>query len=450
MKQFLSILFIALLSSSVSAQKFDIDTLQYSGDENNFINIVILGDGYKQSELTQFSIDAKNMISAVMNEIPFSNYRHYFNVFLIKVPSNESGAALNPANLIDNYYGSTFWYAGIERLLVPTNSTRISNVLANNFPAYDEVLMIVNSSKYGGSGGWVATASTNSASNEIAIHELGHSFSSLADEYWAGNSYAHEAINMTQQTNITTLKWRNWYGDYEIGLYPHDESPDWYRPHQYCKMRYLGYPYCSVCLEGIVEKIHTYTSPLLSYKPAFLNINAPAFPLKFKLNLIDPVPNTLKRCWKINGLIFENNIDSILINKINLSKGSNNITVTVEDTTHLLRIDNHSAIHLSLISWTIDNTTTGIENISSSSTDIIISLSPNPLKEFLNVKFQGEKGGNLKVDLVDLQGKVLASYPLNSLENNKLIINTLSSGIYIAKFYLNNNFIASRKIIKTN
>jgi len=449
MKQFITSVASTLISLSITAQTFDVDTLHYKGNVNSLINIVILGDGYKGSELEKFKIDAQNTVSAFFNETPFSNYQDYFNIFLIKVPSNESGAALNPDSLIDNYYGSTFWFAGIERLLVPTNSTNIMNVLASNFPLYDQVFMIVNSSKYGGSGGWVATASTHSSANEIAFHELGHSFSALADEYWAGAQYASEAINMTQETNIEILKWKNWYGDFGIGLYPHAESPTWYRPHQNCKMRYLGVPYCSVCLEGTVERIHTLASPLISYFPDYSDITVPTFPLTFKLYLISPVPNTLKRTWEINGLPFGNNIDSVLLDEIDLSEGSNILTVAVEDTSDLLRIDNHSTIHLSITNWNIDKTSTGIVNITSSSNDLIINVFPNPSKEYLNVIFQGEIEGNLKVEIIDLQGKIQASYLLDPTELNSLILDILDSGIYIAKFYVNNDFITSRRIIKT-
>jgi hypothetical protein len=449
MKLFFTTLVFTLISLSITSQTFDVDTIQYKGDVNYLINIVILGDGYLESELEKFKIDAQNMSNAFINETPFSNYQNYFNVFLIKVPSNESGAALHPDSLIDNYFGSTYWFADIERLLVPTNSTNIMNVLASNFPYYDQVFMIVNSSKYGGSGGWVATTSTHSSANEIAFHELGHSFSYLADEYWAGTQYANEAINMTQETNISDLKWKNWYGDFGIGLYPHSESPTWYRPHQNCKMRYLGVPYCSVCLEGIVERIHTLASPLISYFPDYSDITIPSLPLTCKLDLINPIPNTLKRTWEINGLPFENNVDSVLINESNLLEGSNTLTVTVEDTCDLLRIDNHSTIHLSIINWNIDNTSTGVVNITSSSNDIIINLYPNPLKEYLNVKFQGVKEGTLKVEIIDLQGKIQTSELLNPTELNSLILDNLSQGIYIARFYIDNDFITSRKIMIT-
>jgi len=66
------------------------------------------------------------------------------------------------------------------------------------------------------------------------------------------------------------------------------------------------------------------------------------------------------------------------------------------------------------------------------------------------VEFHGEIKGNLKVEIVDLQGKKLVSYLLNPTELNSLNLDKLNQGIYIAKFYINNSFITSRKIIKPN
>ena len=248
---------VFFISFSVIAQKFDVDTLQKNGSIDHLINIVILGDGYTQNQLDKFVNDARNITDAFFKEIPFSNYRNYFNIFIIKVPSNVSGAADRPNNMIDNYFGSTYNYAsGIERLLYPTKTAKVMDVLAQNFPKYDQVVMIVNDTRYGGGGGWLSALSTDPSSREIFLHEFGHSFAGLADEYWAGDQYAAEKINMTRETNLQRLRWKNWYGDFNIGLYSHSESPAWYRPHQNCKMRYLGRGYCSVCMEGIIEKLN--------------------------------------------------------------------------------------------------------------------------------------------------------------------------------------------------
>ena len=74
-------------------QVFDLDTLQYNGDIHHLINLVILGDGYQEHELPQYLIDASNFAETFFSNRPYSEYQQFFNVFAIKVPSNESGAS---------------------------------------------------------------------------------------------------------------------------------------------------------------------------------------------------------------------------------------------------------------------------------------------------------------------------------------------------------------------
>ncbi len=158
MKKFtpaLLILLLLLLASQnrIYCQTFMVDTIFYQGDMDYPINLVFLGDGFLEGDLQDFRDVAEIYANELFTVDPYIKFKSFFNAFSISVPSNVQGAATDPANLIDNYFGSTFGYAGIERLLVPTNNTAITNVLANNLPEYDQVFMLVNSTTYGGSGG---------------------------------------------------------------------------------------------------------------------------------------------------------------------------------------------------------------------------------------------------------------------------------------------------------
>lgn len=446
-----------LMGINALTQQFEKDTILFSGNSDLHINLVILSDGYTNSELSKFVEDASNFKTAFFNEMPFLNYKKYFNVFLLKVPSNESGAShpgtatdelepVHPVITVDNYFGSTFDYAGIHRLLVATKTIVISNVLADNFPSYDQVLILVNSPYYGGSGGYYTAASTHSASAQIALHELGHSFSWLKDEYWAGDMFAGEGINMTQQTNPSLVKWKNWIGINLIGIYQHccgGTSALWYKPHENCKMQFLGVPFCSVCVEATVEKIHSLVTPVVSYEPQNVTIIAGTFPTKFKLSLIAPEPNTLKRYWMLNGTFFKQNVDSVLINENMLLSGTNTLKVTIEDTTQFLRVDNHAAIHISVITWSNDTVSSGVKKITGSSSEIIIDLYPNPTSAYLNVKLEGTKG-DIRFEIYDMKGqKLLSQENVRSIDLQNLI-----HGIYLIKIYIDNDLITTRKIIK--
>ena len=465
MNRIVILFFISCFSLSLSGQVFDVDTLQYSGNKDKFINLVVLGDGYVAAELPKFATDAQAFADYFFSWAPFQEYKSYFNVFCIKVPSNQSGAShpgtatdvtepVFPVSQVDNYFGSAFDSYGIHRLVVAYNTSAITNVLATNFPSYDQVIILVNSPEYGGSGGYYSVATMHSSSGELALHELGHGFAGLHDEYWAGDNYAGEGVNMTKETSISKVRWTNWINTNGVGIYQHcctTVSASWYRPHQNCKMRYLGTSYCPVCGEHIIEVIHSFVSPVIGWVPSNANIITDINNLDFKVILIKPYPNTLKTNWKLNGITYPHNSDSIKIEQVRLRPGLNALTVTVEDTTENLRVNNHASIHISVVTWTIKNEGigTGIE-ITSGSENVTLNIYPNPSDKFINIEIQQESLQELKAEIWDLNGKLQKIFPLNNNSLTTLDLSELYNGIYIIKIYGDNNLITSSKIIKSD
>jgi hypothetical protein len=443
----IALLFLVTTQNRTFGQTFQVDTILYQGDVDYPINLVMLGDGFLENELQVFRDSAEAYLNDLFTIEPYSRFKSFFNAFSISVPSNESGAAMDPSNLIDNYFGSTYGYAGIDRLLVPTNNSHLSSVLANNFPEYDQVFMLVNSIKYGGSGGWVATASLNVDSKEIALHEMGHSFAGLADEYWAGDQYAREATNMTQETNLDILRWRNWYGDNDIGLYPHAESPSWYRPHQNCIMRYLGEPFCAVCREGVIETIYSLASPFKGYEPGITTFQMNSDSIVFKLNLNHPEPNTLETTWLLNGTMIGEGVDSVSVLFSDLNAGSNSVIASVIDTSSLSRPYEDETYHQIEVEWVVSSGPLGTEDV-----EIIkryaISLYPNPAYHYVNLQLLGEGKGEAHIQLYDLKGSEVQSYILTFPGSHSLDLNGLEAGIYLVKISLDGNYLSSRRIIK--
>ena len=263
-------LVLIFFSLQSQAQLMPMEIIHYSGSPNEVTNMVIVGDGYTAAEQDKFINDAKKAISGMLGQMPWRNYSNGINVYAIKVVSNVSGAAMNPNNLIDNYFGSSFWSHNIERLLVAWRSSRVFSVLFDNTPFFDIGIIVVNDPKYGGAGGSFAVFSTHSSATEIMIHELGHSFGNLADEYWAGPQFARESHNMTQNTNPETIKWRDFLNRNGVGIYPHAESPTWHRPHQNCKMRFLGRNFCDVCSHHLEERLKFLSTPEAPARPTAL------------------------------------------------------------------------------------------------------------------------------------------------------------------------------------
>lgn len=407
------ILIAFLTGISASAQTFSVDTIFKNGSLSERINLVFLGDGYQSHELDQYVGDVNAILDEIFNQSPFKEYKNYFNAFAVKVISNQTGATHPqtspdgdclpvPILTADTYFGSTFDYANIHRLLVPTKSSALSNVLASHLPLYDQVFVVVNSPYYGGSGGFYATGSTHSNGKEVAIHEIGHSFAYLADEYWAGSQYATEKANMTQQSSPSLVKWKDWMGVAGVGIYSHAEDASWKRPHQNCKMRYLNNPFCKVCTETFVERIHTLVRPLINYFPIETTLPIPETgTLDFSLSLVKPEPNTLKITWERNDLIVARNEESVSLPVSTVEDGAV-IRATVIDTTELIRNPGHETSHLYVVEWTIGEVVTDVSVVERK---VDVSVFPNPVSSDLNITYTLDRPTMVTITVLDASGK---------------------------------------------
>jgi hypothetical protein len=362
--------FLVFGISSMECQVFPTTAIQNNGDVNKRINFVYLAEGYTSGELPSFITDVVGINTDVFTQSPFSNYANFFYAYAVQVNSSQSGAdhpgsatdvtepGAHPLLATNTYFDATFDYFNIHRLLVATNFTAIANILAANLPQFDQGFILINSPFYGGSGGQFATSSTHASASEIAIHEVGHSFANLSDEYYAGDFYARENYNMTQETNPTSVKWKDWYGENGIGIYQHccgGASASWYRPHQDCKMRFLGVPFCSVCTERIIDKIYTLVTPIDAFTPVNLTQTNTGAPLNFDLNLVYPNPNTLTIEWILNGTQKAMNTESLELNTSDLMLGSNSLVAKITDKTTLSRSFLPNSGYEFTVTWTINN-----------------------------------------------------------------------------------------------
>jgi len=371
-----------LIPLTARSQNFKIDTLQYQGTANNMVNLVILGDGYTKDQLDDYAADSKQFTNYFFSIEPFKQYSSFFNVFAIRTISEESGATHDckaddcvhgdtdlgkyprrynkftrdhavPVTHPKTIFGSSFDNGGLHRLVVPQKNDLIEEVLKTHIPNFTQVVILVNSPFYGGSGGKWATSTVNFKSNDIAVHEIGHSFAQLADEYWAGNQYAIESVNRSQTADVNTVPWKYWLGKDGVGIYSYGGkgSPsNWFRPHEYCKMQYLVAPFCPVCQEQFVASIKQKSNPFIAVKPVLNNVLTLDSVQKFSLHLAKPSPNTFKLVWSLNNEAIAQDIDSIYLDPGMLHDGTNELKVIIQDTTDLLRNPNY-VNHKDSIIW---------------------------------------------------------------------------------------------------
>ncbi|MBL7849802.1 MAG: T9SS type A sorting domain-containing protein [Cyclobacteriaceae bacterium] len=465
MKEFLLAFLVVMHTSGVVAQTsllFPVDTLIKNGTVHDRINLVFVSEGYQVEELPKFKDDALNITHKIFSQTPFKEYHNYFNVFAIMVPSAESGVnhqqlykdtnpncAQMPASVVDNFFKSRF-DQGIHHALSIGDLWLLLYVLAESFPYYDQVIVLTNTTYYGGGGsaggGTISTTTVNEASGWVALHELGHSFGGLADEYWSG--FDQESPNLTQENSVSKVRWRNWLNTNGIGIYSIPGSADgWYRPHQNCMMQVPGFDFCSVCSEAITEKIHSLISPVTNVEPpggALLNVGTEDVVLK--LTTIQPIPNTLRIVWKLNNKIIGKNTSSIAIPPEQLDDGYLKVVkVEVIDTTHLTRSVNHSTGHLYIYQWVIDGLVTSVEN---EEIKFEVIVWPNPTHGNLNVAFDLEKQTEVEIKILDVNGGPIAktvagNYPAG---RHELGYNIDKKGIFFVVVIFDGTPISSKII----
>ena len=193
-----------------------------NGDAAKRFNIVLVAEGYTNAQLGQFATDAQKFVDELFSTAPFNDLKCAINVYRIDVSSTDSGAddpaacggtGATPAT----YFDASFCNSGIRRLLL-VNNTTVLNVVNAQVPQWHSVLVVVNSSVWGGAGGSIGTTSTAPGWEKIPIHEMGHAVFGFADEYeyWAScaevghDNYAGAEPaqpNVTANADRATIKW---------------------------------------------------------------------------------------------------------------------------------------------------------------------------------------------------------------------------------------------------
>jgi hypothetical protein len=163
--------------------------LQKSGDPSGKVDLLILGDGYTKEEEPKFEKDARRLVQTLFSTPPFREHRADFNVWGLCPPAAESGIS-RPSTGVHrrNPVGSSYDTFGSERYVLTYDNHAFREIA--QFAPYEFVEILVNGKTYGG-GGIYNLYSTVAADSEWAgytfVHEFGHHFSALADEYYTSD-----------------------------------------------------------------------------------------------------------------------------------------------------------------------------------------------------------------------------------------------------------------------
>lgn len=248
------------------------ETLQQAADTNNCIHLAYLAEGYRPEEMGTFIADARTAMEALFAHEPFKSMRNRFNIVAVKSPSQDSGASEPGKGIWKNTALHSHWDTNYsERYLTTSHLKDMHNLLAGT--PYEHILVLVNSDRYGGGGilnSYILSTMHNKWSKPVVVHEFGHSFAGLADEY----AYDNEIVDMYPldvepwEKNITTKvdfhgKWEDLIGkDPKVGFYEGAgyKPKGVYRACYDCRMRTNEIPeFCPACQKALRELIDFYT-----------------------------------------------------------------------------------------------------------------------------------------------------------------------------------------------
>src|SRR5687768_161042 len=193
-------------------------TIQKTGEPEAKVDFLIMGDGYTAAEAKKFEADARRLTEVLFSTSPFKEHRKDFNVWAMSPPAAESGVSRPSTGIYrDSPLGATYDAFGSERYVLTFNNRSLREVA--EFAPYEFIEVLVNNRTYGGGGIfnlYSTVASDNAFANYVFVHEFGHHFAALADEYYTSSvAYAPATDriepwepNVTALLDVSNLKWR--------------------------------------------------------------------------------------------------------------------------------------------------------------------------------------------------------------------------------------------------
>ena len=231
------------------------------------IDLAIVAEGYTEQERPKFYADCQRAVGALFAHEPFTSLKNRFNVVAVAPASEASGPSVPRKGVWNRTPAATHYdtfYS--DRYLMTQDIHRLYDVLSG--VPFEHVIVLVNTDVYGGGGIYnqlLVTTSDNATFSQVLVHEFGHSYAGLGDEYFYDENYgeAYPADTEPWEPNLTTKvdfrqKWADMLPDPtgRVGLYEGggNQSKGVYRPSPDCRMRTNESPdFCPVCARAIVR-----------------------------------------------------------------------------------------------------------------------------------------------------------------------------------------------------
>lgn len=358
-----TLLAAATVASGLAAQ-VTVKTILNNGSGDNRYDIVILGDGYRAAEQSKFDSDCAAVIAKLFQTEPYKTFEPFFNAHTVFRASNDSGADhpdATPPIVKDTVYDASYNTGGTARCLYIKNTSRALTDAAMAPAVEGRVMVVVNDTRYGGCAGTFAVTYNGSQMTNVQVHEFGHSFARLADEYqYNGQTYTG---GEPAQKNITkdptgATKWQQWLGYNGVAAFEGAGYNQFglYRPKIDCMMRSLGRPMCEICAEQAVILGYTTVNAIDQPVPAQTTVLSPAGPtVSFSFTNLAPASSNSVIEWAVDGTPQASTTTTLNLNTTGLSFGNHTVRVRVQDQTNFVRNDPTNQLR-SERTWTLQIT----------------------------------------------------------------------------------------------
>lgn len=272
-----------LIADRSNAEPLPYSYVHKGGDSKECIDVVILAEGYTPEEMDIFIEDANITATEILSYEPFKSYADKFNFIAVLSPSVDSNVSVPQDEAWrTTAVGSNFMTFYMDRYLTSSNVYDMYD-LTTNIPC-EHLIILANTDTYGGGGiynSYTLTTAHHVAFRPVVVHEFGHSFGGLGDEYFYAttdnNDEMHSLTHEPWEPNITTLvdfesKWADMVEEgveiptevtkertenYTVGVYEGGgyRAKGIYRPTDVCRMRNnTAERFCPVC-ERAIERV---------------------------------------------------------------------------------------------------------------------------------------------------------------------------------------------------
>ena len=245
-------------------------TLQQAADTTRCIHIAYVPEGYTADQMPQYLDHCRQAMKALFRHEPFKSLRPRFNIIALTTPSVDSGVSIPGKGLwLNTVLGSHFDTFYVPRYLTTLHLKQLHNLLAGT--PYEHIIILANTPNYGGGGIYNSYNLSYTGGDKfepVVVHEFGHSFGGLGDEYPYGEEDPmYFADTEPWEPNLTTLhdfsqKWQNLIDQGRASLIEGGgyQTKGVWRGQADCRMRTNEEPdFCPVCQQALERLIRFYT-----------------------------------------------------------------------------------------------------------------------------------------------------------------------------------------------